>query len=118
MKTLILGASKNPSRYAYKAAEMLLEKKHEIVLLGSRVSEVHGHTILDKPDGITNIDTVTVYLSAKNQIGYEDFLIKLKPRRVIFNPGAENPKLEKELIKNNIKCIEACTFVMLSTGQY
>jgi uncharacterized protein len=118
--TLILGASPNPERYAYQAAERLKNKKHEVALFGNKPNaEVLGQKIeTDLSDLPKNIDTVTVYMSAKNQKPFEEYLLNLKPKRVIFNPGAENPDFYESLIKNEIQPIEACTLVMLSTGQY
>jgi uncharacterized protein len=118
-KTLILGASTNPSRYAYLAAEKFHRKNLPFELLGNKKGEVFGHEIETETSEIDlNIDTVTMYLGADNQKPYTDFLIKLKPKRVIFNPGAENPLLSQMLEKEGIEVIEACTLVMLSTGQY
>lgn len=118
MKTLIIGASTNPERYAYLAANRLVQHRHEIVLLGQKTGEVLGHKIETEKTQFTDIDTVTLYVSPKNQPAYQDYIIGLKPRRVIFNPGAENPALENILTKNGIEAIEACTLVMLSIGNY
>ena len=118
-KTLVLGASTKPGRYALMAAERLLQKGHSIELLGKNGGSVGGVEIKTKTDEIDkNIDTVTIYLSEQNQKEYEDFLLKMKPQRVIFNPGAENPDLEEKLEKQGTEVVEACTLVMLGTGQY
>jgi len=117
-KTLVLGASTKADRYAYKAANMLLSKGNKIALLGNKTGEVANHLIETDPSKISDIDTVTLYLNPKNQEQYYDFIKNLKPRRVIFNPGTENPEFEKELESEQIETIEACTLVMLSTGQY
>lgn len=118
-KTLVLGASTKPGRYALMAAERLLQKGHSIELLGKNKGNVGGIEIKNKIKEIDqDIDTVTVYLSEQNQEEYEDFLLKLKPRRVIFNPGAENLGLEEKLEKQGTEVLEACTLVMLGTGQY
>ncbi len=118
-KTLVLGASTKPGRYALMAAERLLQKGHAIELLGQSEGQVSGINIKTKIEEIDkDIDTVTVYLSEKNQEQYEDFLLKMKPKRVIFNPGAENFELEKKLEAQGSEVLEACTLVMLGTGQY
>ncbi len=118
-KTLVLGASTNVARYANIATHRLLSHGHEVELLGRRAGEVAGHSIKTLAGEVSpDIHTVTVYLSEENQKAYEDFILDLKPRRVIFNPGAENPGLEEKLKFAGIESIEACTLVMLGTGQY
>lgn len=89
------------------------------MLLGNKKGEVDGHIILNNISDITEeIHTVTVYLGEKNQVAYEDFLLSLKPQRVIFNPGAENMHLSKKLSELGVETLNACTLVMLSTNQY
>lgn len=117
-KTLIIGASNNPDRYAYKAAERLLAHGHEIELLGLRPEVVFGHTIATERKKYDDIDTVSLYIGSQRQPEYYDYIISLHPRRVIFNPGTENNEFEKLLIENNIEAEEACTLVLLGTGQY
>ncbi|RZK42185.1 MAG: CoA-binding protein [Pedobacter sp.] len=117
-KTLIIGASPDPSRYAYKAAHMLTRFNHEIVNVGIKRGEVAGVDI-EKPDVIhKDIDTITLYIGPALQPQYHDYILETKPKRVIFNPGTENYELEKLLDQHGIEPIEACTLVMLSTGQY
>ncbi|WP_276362276.1 CoA-binding protein [Daejeonella sp. H1SJ63] len=117
-KTLILGASTNPSRYANLAAHRLVAYGHPIINVGIKQGEVAGVPI-EKPEQIhTDLDTITLYLGPQNQPEYYDYIIKSKPRRIIFNPGAENPELESLAEKNGIETTEACTLVLLSTGQY
>ena len=117
-KTLIIGASSNPERYSYKAAERLLAYGHEIELLAKRTDVVFGQTIDIEKKDFEDIDTVTLYLSEKFQEEYFQYIISLNPRRVIFNPGTENPEFEKLLVENDIVAEEACTLVLLGTGQY
>ncbi|MCZ4225607.1 CoA-binding protein [Pedobacter rhodius] len=117
-KTLIIGASPDPSRYAYKAAHMLTRFNHEIVNVGIKRGEVAGVEI-EKPAEIHNdIDTITLYIGPDLQANYHDYILDTKPKRVIFNPGTENYELEKLLDAHGIEPIEACTLVLLSTGQY
>jgi len=117
-KTLVLGASENPERYSYKAAKMLKSHGHEIVLLGNKEGEINGEKILIGKPILENVDTITLYLSAKNQTEYYEYIKDLKPKRVIFNPGAENVELENKLLDQGIAPIEACTLVLLSIGKY
>ncbi|MET4083825.1 putative CoA-binding protein [Pedobacter sp. UYP30] len=117
-KTLIIGSSPNPSRYAYKAAHMLKKFNHEIVNIGIKAGEVAGVDI-EKPGKIYNdIDTITLYIGPDLQAQYHDYVLATKPKRVIFNPGTENYEFEKLLEKHGIEPVEACTLVLLSTGQY
>lgn len=117
-RTLIIGASNNPERYAYKAAERLLQYGHEIELLGLRNDSVFGQVIDTEKKAFENIDTVTMYVGPQRQDEYFEYIISLKPKRVIFNPGTENPNFEALLAKNNIESEIACTLVLLGTGQY
>ena len=117
-KTLILGASTNPSRYANLAAHRLVAHGHPIVNVGIKQGEVAGVPI-EKPEQIhSDLDTITLYLGPQNQPEYYDYIIKSKPKRLIFNPGTENPELEELAEANGIETTEACTLVLLSTGQY
>lgn len=117
-KTLILGATENQDRYANRAALSLLAHGYPIEMIGLRQGNVRGVPIQTGLPDLTDIDTVTMYVGARNQKGYYEYLKSLKPRRVIFNPGAENPELEQELEKAGIEPIDACTLVMLSVGTY
>ncbi|WP_343533764.1 CoA-binding protein [Pedobacter sp.] len=117
-KTLIIGASTDPDRYAYKAAHMLTSRGHQIVNIGIKKGEVAGVAI-EKPDTIYHdIDTITLYIGPATQPLYVDYIVATKPKRVIFNPGTENEALEELLDKHQIAYTEACTLVLLSTGQY
>lgn len=119
-KTVILGASPNQSRYAYMAAQMLHEQDIPFVPVGIKTGEVFGKNILDlkeKPS-INEVDTVTLYISAKNQPEWYDYILSLKPKRIVFNPGTQNPELSALAKENQIATISACSLVMLSSGQY
>ncbi len=119
-KTVVLGASPNPSRYAYIASELLSEYGHEVVPVGIRKGEVSGKEIMDggRFPVIKDVDTVTLYVAAARQPSLFDYILSLNPKRVIFNPGTENPILYKILDNAGIPWMEACTLVMLRTGQY
>ena len=118
MKTLIIGASKNPERYSYKAAERLVHHNHEIELLGLRPDVIFDREIDTEKKNYESIDTVTLYVGPQRQPEYYDYILSLKPRRVIFNPGTENEEFYKILKDNNIEAEVACTLVLLGTGQY
>lgn len=116
-KTLVLGASPNPARYSYLAITKLKSLGHDVVAVGRRSGNVAGVEISrEKIEG--PVDTVTLYLNPTNQEPYIDYLLNLKPRRIIFNPGTENPRLMKLASDNDIEPVVACTLVMLSTRQY
>jgi len=117
-KTLILGASAKPTRYSFLAVNKLREHNHPVIAIGKSSSPVADVLIQSEATGITDLDTVTVYLNIENQKNYYDFIIDQHPRRVIFNPGAENPEFEKTLQDKGIQTLEACTLVLLGTGQY
>lgn len=116
--TLVLGASTNPSRYSNMAIKRLRDNQIAVAALGLRKGKVLDVTIDDEKLPYKNIDTVTLYLNPKRQQAYYDYIISLKPRRVIFNPGTENFEFLKLLQKNNIDTEIACTLVLLSTNQY
>jgi predicted CoA-binding protein len=117
-KTLVLGASESPSRYSNLAIKKLLRHKHEIVAIGKIPGNVDGIEIANKPVETDEVDTVTLYLNPLHQKPYYDYIISLKPRRIIFNPGTENAELEDMARKNGIQPMHGCTLVMLSSGQY
>lgn len=119
-KTAIIGATPNTGRYAYLAAGMLTEYEHEVVPLGIKKGVIFGKEILDirtKP-AIQNVDTVTLYIGPPRQPEWYDYLLSLRPKRIIFNPGTENEELEKLAEENGIEVIEACTLVMLRSNQF
>ena len=117
-KTLVLGASDNPSRYSYLALQRLRSHGHPVVAVGKKITQVGDVPIEKEKKEFDNIDTVTLYLNPLHQQEYYDYILSLKPKRIIFNPGAENEELAKLAAKHNIKAVEACTLVLLSTGQY
>jgi len=117
-KTVIIGASTNPERYGYKATVALQNKHHEAIPVGIKEGVINGTQILLGKPELKDVDTVTLYVGPQNQPEWYDYVIGLKPKRVIFNPGTENSQFENLLQKNNIEPIEACTLVMLSIGNY
>jgi predicted CoA-binding protein len=117
-KTLIIGATPNADRYAYRAAHMLTAKGHPIVNVGIKQGEVAGVKIEKPGTPYNDIDTITLYIGTDIQKNYYDYILETKPKRVIFNPGTENPDFEKILDLHTIEPVEACTLVLLSIGQY
>jgi len=117
-KTLVLGASQNPERYSYLALQRLAADQQPVVAIGAKKGQV-GDTIIEtEKKAFEDIDTVTLYLNPQRQKEYYDYILSLHPKRIIFNPGAENDELADLARQNNIKPVEACTLVLLSTGQY
>jgi predicted CoA-binding protein len=116
--TLVLGASANPTRYSNLAINRLRRLNHPVVAIGKREGQVADTTVETSPRDIQNLDTVTLYLNPANQKPYYDYILRLKPKRIIFNPGTENDELEALARKEGIEPVEACTLVLLSTGQY
>ena len=117
-KTLILGATTTEDRYAYLAANKLTAHGHTIVNVGIKDGEVAGVPI-EKPEIIhTDIDTITLYIGPQHQEPLYDYILKTRPKRIIFNPGTENPELCNLANKEGIETENACTLVLLSIGQY
>ena len=116
--TLVLGASPNQNRYSNRAVVQLRAKSHPVIAYGIKSGEIADVKISLTLSQWEDIDTVTLYLSPKNQVDFYEYIIDLKPNRVIFNPGTENPELEVLLNKHGIAHEQACTLVMLSLGAY
>ena len=117
-KTLVLGASPDPSRYSYLAVNRLRDKGHDVIAIGKHPGKIDDVEITSSTPSIDGLDTVTLYLNPHNQQNYYDYIFSLHPRRIIFNPGAENPELAALATEKGILTQEACTLVLLSTGQY
>ena len=117
-KTLVLGASDNPSRYSYLAVQRLRQQGYAVVAIGRKYTKVADVMVETEKKPQTGIDTVTLYLNPLHQQEYYDYILSLQPRRIIFNPGTENEELAALAQRNGIRTIEACTLVLLSTGQY
>jgi predicted CoA-binding protein len=117
-KTLVFGASLKPNRYSNYAIQRLVANNLDVVAFGLKEGVVDGVSIDTTLKPYKDIDTVTLYLNAKRQKEYYDYIISLKPNRVIFNPGTENPEFFQLLKNQNINFEIACTLVLLSTNQY
>lgn len=117
-KTVVLGASENPSRYSYLAVNKLRAYGHSVVAIGNKKGAIGDTAITTERPDEKDIDTVTLYLNPQLQQQYYDYILSLKPKRIIFNPGTENDELEELATSNGIQAMEACTLVLLGTGQY
>lgn len=117
-KTLVMGASTDPGRYSYKAIKMLQRYGHPVVAIGKKEDDLDGTKIEKEHVSFDGVNTITLYLNPMNQRQYYDYILSLKPERVIFNPGTENPDLYELLRRNGIEIEVACTLVMLSIDQY
>lgn len=115
---LVLGASPDPHRYSHLAVKRLVEHGFPVVAVGRRAGSVAGVTILQEPPAGMVVDTVTIYLNSDNQRVWEERLLALQPRRIIFNPGAENPQFARRAKEAGIEILDACTLVMLSVGTF
>lgn len=117
-KTLVIGASENPAHYSNMAIKRLLSYQHPVVAIGKKKGTVGPVAIETEQQSFSGIDTVTMYLNPLRQPEYYDYILSLHPKRIIFNPGAENDELAELAEKNGIKPLEACTLVLLNTGQF
>ena len=118
MKVLVIGASLKEERYSNKAIKMLNQFDHEVLAIGLREGMVDNTEIIKTKENFEAVDTVTLYLNAARQEEFYDYIIALKPRRVIFNPGTENSEFYEKLDNSAIGHEEACTLVLLSTNQF
>ncbi len=117
-KTVVIGASTNESRYSFKAVKLLLKYAHTVVPLGIKEGTIKGYKIIIGKPKIENVHTITMYVGSKRQNDYYDYIISLKPKRVIFNPGTENPEFYNLLKKENIEIVQNCTLIMLNSNNF
>lgn len=117
-ETIVLGASDKPERYSFKAVNALINYGHKVIPVGLREGKISGVEIKNGTPKVSQVDTISLYLSARNQVNYYEYILACRPKRVIFNPGTENLELEKLLDQEKIRYLHACTLVLLSTGQY
>jgi predicted CoA-binding protein len=118
MKTLVIGASEKKERFSNKAIRKLLHFGHEVIPLAPRQGEVKGLQFETGYPDLENIDTITLYIGPQRQKLYYDYILKMNPRRIIFNPGTENGELMEMTEKQGIENVVACTLVMLATGRF
>ena len=115
-KTLVIGASLKPERYSNMAIRKLRKYGHPVVAIGLREGKVEDVEIIKNKPQLSDIHTVTVYLNPKRQEDYIDYILSLKPKRIIFNPGTENDKFIELAEKQGIEVVENCTLVMIGSG--
>lgn len=117
-KTVVIGASENTDRYSNRAVRSLVQHNEPVVAVGLRTGKIGDVEILTGFPVLKDVETVTLYVGPQNQPSWYDYILSLKPKRVIFNPGTENPEFEKLCAEAGIETVEACTLVMLSVGNY
>ena len=117
-KTLVIGASENPERYSHLAVQKLVAHQQPVIALGIKKGSIDAVPIETERKQWEGIDTVTLYLNPAIQKDYYQYILSLHPKRIIFNPGTENDEFYDLAKENGIEAKEACTLVMLSTGQY
>jgi len=115
-KTMVIGASPNPERFSYKAVSLLNYYQHTVIPIGIKDGEIDGIEIIKGKPNVADLHTITLYLGEKRQVEYYDYILSLKPKRIIFNPGAENIELLKKAEQGGIEVTENCTLVMLNAG--
>ena len=116
--TVVIGASENPERYSNRVTRMLHDRKMPVIAVGLKAGEIDGVKIQTGLPKVEEVDSITLYVGPANQPQYYDYIIGLKPERVIFNPGTENPEFEKKIKAAGIEVLEACTLTMLTVGTY
>jgi predicted CoA-binding protein len=116
--TAIIGASPKSDRYSYMATSRLKQHGHSVFPIGIHKGEIAGEVISTERPQLKDIHTVTLYVNPLNQAGWIDYILSLNPKRIIFNPGTENPEFQKKATEQGIECLEACTLVLLSIGDY
>jgi uncharacterized protein len=116
--TAVIGATHKNDRYAFLATVKLRRYGHKVYPVGIHEGDIEGEKILTGLPKLDDVDTVTMYVGPRNQPYWIEYILSLKPRRIIFNPGTENPELETKAIAQGIDCMHSCTLVMLSTGEY
>ena len=117
-KTLVIGATAKPEKAVFKAIEMLVAKGHSVLALGQNTGEIAGIKINTKAIPVKNIDTISLYINPARQREYYNYIVDIKPKRVLFSPGTENPEFYQLLELNNIKYEAACTLVLLTLNKY
>ena len=120
MRVLVLGASTNEERYSNLAVKRLKNYGHEVIAVGNKKGEIEDIPIIVNPtaDSVKPIDTISLYIGPQNQEQWEDFIISVNPKRIIFNPGTENAEFENKLSKLGIEVVEYCTLMLLQSGQF
>ena len=117
-KVVVLGASPDYERFSYKAVKSLKKRNYDVVAIGTQKGEIAGVVIDTGQPIIDDVDTVAMYLNVKNQKECYDYILSLKPRRIIFNPGTHNDELAEIARKNGIEVVNSCALIMLSNDRF
>ena len=117
-KTLVFGASLKSDRYSNRAIRLLRANNIETTAFGMQEGEISGVQVTTNLDDIQQVDTISLYMNPKRQKPFYQAILDLNPRRVIFNPGTENPELQEILAEEGIEYENSCTLTLLATGQY
>jgi predicted CoA-binding protein len=118
IKTLVLGASPNPLRFSNKMVKTLVRHNYEVVAIGLREGEISGIKILTGKPALNDIHTITLYIGPKGQLSVCDYILSLNPKRIIFNPGTENPEFMKLARDQGIEVVYGCSLEMMSSAKY
>lgn len=117
-KTVVIGASPNEMRYSYKAVRKLNKYNHEVIPLGIRKGKIDEFDIITEKPELIDIDTVTMYVGPQNQNTWINYILRLNPKRIIFNPGTENYDFIDKAKENGIEVLQTCTLILLDSGRY
>ena len=115
---VVLGASPNPDRFSYKAVKRLISNSYQVVAIGKHEGKIGNVPIIVGQPAISNVHTILIYLAPKHQGEIFDYVLSLRPKRVIFNPGTESPEFEEWLESYDIKVVRDCSLVMMSLGRF
>lgn len=118
IKTIILGASENTTRFSNKAVKSLTRNNFDVIAIGNKIGKIDNIEIISHIPNEKNIHTISIYLSKENQEIYYDFILNSNAKRVIFNPGSENEQLKVKCIENGIQVVEDCTIMMANNGRF
>ena len=117
-KTLVISASLKPHRYSNKAVCLLNDYGHEVIAIGQKKGKINGIKVYIEKVDVEDVDTVTLYLSPRRQTEYFEYILGLKPKRIIMNPGTENTEFKQMALTSGIEVVEHCTLIMLNMGAY
>jgi len=116
--TLVIGASLKESRYSNLCVRTLVSGHFPVTAIGLREGSIDETPVQSGYPELNNIHTVSLYLGPENQVSWYDYILKLNPERVVFNPGTENEEFQDVLTNAGIEVIEGCTIVMVKSGTY
>jgi hypothetical protein len=115
---VVLGASPDPGRYSYRAVRQLVKRNYEVVAIGKKKGLIGDILIETGQPPIQDVHTILIYLSPHHQGEIFDYVLSLRPKRVIFNPGTESPEFEEILISHNVEVVHDCSLVMMAMDRF